>query len=231
MKNTIFIIAIFIITAITSAGVFGFMNAKTNIHKSITLNNVSGETTAEISEVFLTFNFDVKSGKDENIVEKFNQKHHEMLKKIEEIGLDKSAIKTNKYGENETEDGKFQGSNIEITFKKEQFDKILKIVHALAEIEGVTFHNLSKKSDDFNTILELARVDAIQKGRLQAEKLATEMGVTLGKIQYINTGYNNYPNNNEYIYNLGKHTSESEINNFVEKTTYNTDMSLVFEIK
>lgn len=231
MKNTIFIIAIFAITALTSAGVFGFMNGKMSTHKSITLNNVSGEVTADVAEVFLNFNFSVQAGKDENVVEKFNQKYDEMLKKIEEIGFDKSMIKTDRYDEVTYEDGKNQGSHIDITFKKEYFDKILKIVHILAETDGVSLHNLSKKSADLNVILETARTDALKKGQAQAEKLATEMNVKLGKIQYINTGYNSYPNNNEYIYNLGKHTSETEINEFIKQSIYNADISLVFEIK
>lgn len=231
MKNNIFIIAIFAIIAITSAGVFGFMNGKTSQNRSITINNANGKATGTTDSATLYFTIETQDISDETATKKVNEAKTKIEKSMADFGIDKEKIVLENTDTWFYEDKKTIRINYKLEIEKENIENIEKIIKNIFAIENAYIVNLQKKTSTEEELKAKSRQNALENGEAQAREIAEKMGVKLGKILYINNGYNNWYTSSNYMHSLTKETTKQEIDTFLGETEVNSEFSLVYEIK
>jgi len=187
----------------------GFLNS---LDKDISINalldqnnqntiTVSGEAEKMVKPdtASVSFTLTKRSMKLSLATKSVNDRMAALLKSLDDFGVEEKDIKTLSYNVNPEYDWSsskrvFIGYRVSqrISVKIRDLDKVEKVLSTISTLKVDNVSGLSFFIDDDKEIKEELRGEAIADAKKKADKLANELGVSLGKIVSFNENNNNY---------------------------------------
>jgi uncharacterized protein len=144
--------------------------------------------TPDTAEITLGVNTDAATS--EAAFNENTEKINKVVAAIKEAGIDEKDIKTTNYymnpkyrwtaSEGSVEDGYTANQSVEV--KVRDFEKIGGITSAASAAGANTIGGVNFVVDDMDAVKMLAREEAIEKAKANAEKIADASGLRLGKV-------------------------------------------------
>ncbi|MDD4625429.1 MAG: SIMPL domain-containing protein [Candidatus Paceibacterota bacterium] len=132
-----------------------------------------------------------------------NEKMNKIIGEIKAIGVEEKDIQTTNYSLSPKYDYSrgsriFKGYTLiqQITVKAREFEKIGDILNKASNNGANLIGDFQFTIEDENSAKQSARADAIQKAKAQAESIAEQSGLKLGKI--VNVYEGGYPSSYDY---------------------------------
>jgi len=136
----------------------------------------------------------VQSGKTVQEVEtKMNEVNNKIIEAVKALGIEKEDIKTSNYSINpsytiepiDRATASEYSGNATITIKVKDANKVSQVITAATAAGANQVYNAGFSVDDTSRFREEARNKAIENAKTQAQKLASQLGIRLGKITNI----------------------------------------------
>ena len=138
------------------------------------------------------------------VEEKINEINNKIILAVGDLDIDKKDIKTSNYSINPSYEpipvqfpkepsisGYSGNASLTIIVRKQEF--VSKVIAATTEAGGNQVYNSGFTVDNPSKYREEARSKAIQNAKEQAQKLANELGISLGKVVNISESNSNPP--------------------------------------
>ncbi len=199
----------FVLSVILVVGILVFLVGQM-IYQSKTIdqqNNyqitVSGQGKVYVKPDIATVTLGLKT--DGNNVQKITETNviimNKILNDLKGLGIEDKDIKTTQYSVapkynwierlGNIPDGYTIEQNIQVKIRN--FDKIGEVLNIASNHGANITNSLQFTVDDPENFKEQARAEAIKKAKANAENLAKESGVKLGKLVNVYENYNSYP--------------------------------------
>lgn len=248
MSDKIFSALAILLLSFIAFGIGNIMISDSTSPRTLSLESVEGSVRAKPDSVEIFIDIEGKTDQNMSVsTDKMNQISASIITNLKQIGLtDENIIfgniRTNEYRINES---KFNESgeqiadfrtafvatqSLSIRIKTDKFDKVPQVAKFLASIDSVHIASFDTKFENIDNIHKEARKIALQNAKSQAENMASELGIRLGKVIFVSEWDAHHPA--RFLENTASEwVSSDDYSPILSEQDYRVKVSIQYEIR